>query len=54
LFTIVSQISPTGADNFEDLTVLDTTDPRQWLVVVVVREGEDYLIYRRLYYEEEK
>lgn len=50
LFSIVSQISPTGADNFEDLALLDSSDPNQWLLVVVIREGEDYIIYRRLYH----
>jgi hypothetical protein len=54
LFSVISQISPTGADNFEDLTVLDATNPNQWLLVVVVREGRDYIIYRRLYYGDEK
>ena len=49
LFSVVSQISPTGADNFEDLSVLDPTDERQWLLIAVVRDGEDYIVYRRLY-----
>jgi len=48
-FSVVSQISPTGADNFEDLSVLDPTDTRQWLLLAVVRDGEDYVVYRRLY-----
>ena len=29
LFALVSKIAPTGGDNFEDLPVLDPTDPRQ-------------------------
>ena len=50
LFSIVSQISPTGGANFEDLTILDPTDPNQWLLVVIVPDGEDYIVYRRLYF----
>jgi len=50
LFSIVSQVSPTGGANFEDLTILDPTDPNQWLLVVIVPDGEDYVVYRRLYF----
>ena len=49
LFTIVSQISPTMGDNFEDLAVLDPTDPAQWLVAVITEDGDDTVVYRRLY-----
>lgn len=50
LFSIISQISPTMADNFEDLAILDPTDPNQWLVAVVIQRGDDTIVYRRLYY----
>lgn len=58
LFYVVSQISPTGGSNFEDLTVLvdpivGQNDTHRWLLAVVVREGNDIIIYRRLYYGEE-
>jgi hypothetical protein len=53
LFSAVSQISPVGGDTFEDLCLLDSTDPGQWLLIVVVRRGDDILIYRRLYHGEE-
>ena len=49
LFRIVSQISPTMGDNFEDLAVLDPTDPDQWLLAVVTQTGNDTVVYRRLY-----
>jgi hypothetical protein len=49
-FSVVSQISPTGGGNFEDLTILDPTDPEQWLLVVIMRQGDGYVVYRRLYW----
>ncbi|MCK4283193.1 MAG: hypothetical protein KAX44_02665, partial [Candidatus Brocadiae bacterium] len=51
LFSVVSQISPNGADNFEDLSVLDPTDSAQWLLLAVTGAGDDYVVYRRLYCE---
>ena len=48
--SIVAQISPTGGGNFEDLTILDPTDPNQWLLVVVAPIGADVVVYRRLYF----
>jgi len=48
-FHVVSAISPTGAGNFEDLALLDDSDREQFLLVVVKREGEGFVIYRRLY-----
>ena len=51
LFSIVSQIAPTGAPDLEDLAILDPTDPTQRLLVVVEHEGDDVYVYRRLYRE---
>ena len=51
LFGVVSQIAPGGADNFEDLSVLDPSDEDQWLVVITVERDRDILIYRKLYRE---
>lgn len=48
-FDTVSQVSPTGADNFEDLTLLDASDPNQVLLVVITEGDDGYKIYRRLY-----
>ena len=50
MFSVVSQVSPTGGGNFEDLTILDPTDPDQWLLVVVAPDGQDYVVHRRLYF----
>jgi hypothetical protein len=49
LFGVVSRISPTGADNFEDLTILDSSNPEEWLLVVVLQDDEGFTVYRRFY-----
>ena len=51
LFSLVSQISPTGGGSLEDLALLDATDPRQWLLLAALRRGDKLLIYRKLYRE---
>lgn len=53
LFSVISQISPHGGKDFEDLSVLDPSAPSQWLLVVAVDQGDDLLIYRKLYAKEE-
>jgi hypothetical protein len=50
LFSLVSQVSPTGAGNFEDLSILDPSDPNQWVLIAVQKAGNDYTICRRLYF----
>lgn len=49
LFAVVSQLSPTGGPDFDDLALLDPSDPRQWLLVVIVDSADDLVVYRRLY-----
>ncbi len=49
LFSFVSQISPNGAADFEDLAILDPSDPNQWLLVVLKAQGDDYVVFRRLF-----
>ncbi len=49
LFRFVSQISPTGGDNFEDVTVYDASNESQALLVIAHEEGDDLVIERRLY-----
>jgi len=49
LFSIVSQLSPNGAANLEDLTLLDPSEPALWLMVVVNSEGDDYVVFRHLF-----
>ncbi len=49
LFAIVTQISPTGNENLEDLTLLDQTDPQQWLFIAAVHRNSDWVVYRKLF-----
>lgn len=48
LFSVVSQVSPSGGGNFEDLSLLDPTNPDEWMVGVAYRDGKDYVVLRRL------
>jgi hypothetical protein len=47
LFSIVSRISPNGAGDLEDLSVVDPTEPRACLVHIATRQGDDLRVYRR-------
>lgn len=47
IFQIVSQTSPSGGKNHEDLSILDASDPRQWLIVVYIPGEERDTIYRQ-------
>ena len=47
-FALVSQTSPGGAGNFEDMSILDETDAGQWLLLAVERVGADYYVQRFL------
>lgn len=49
IFSLISQVSPTGGFNLDDLAILDPNDPKQWLLVVAQPRGEDVVIYRKLY-----
>jgi hypothetical protein len=53
VFSLVSQLSPGGPATLEDLSVLDPTDHRQRLLLVVERVGTDYYVYRCLFYGED-
>ncbi len=50
LFAIVSQISPTGGENLEDLALFDETDPNQWLLLVALRRDGNWVVYRKLFH----
>ena len=49
LFSVASQVSPNGGPDLEDLSLLDSSDPRQSLLVIAVKKGPDFLVYRRLF-----
>ena len=49
LFAVVSQLSPTGGKDFEDMALVDPSDPDQWLLIVAVERGDEVDLYRKLY-----
>lgn len=49
LFAVVSQMSPTGGKDFEDMALVDPSSPDQWLLVVAVENGNEVDVYRKLY-----
>ncbi len=50
LFAIVSRVSPTAAGNFEDLALLDRTDPDQAALLILTDDGAgNHVAYRRLF-----
>ncbi len=53
LFAVVSQMSPTGGKDFEDMALVDASDPDQWLLVVAVERGNEVDLYRKLYTKED-
>jgi len=53
LFAVVSQMSPTGGKDFEDMALVDASDPDQWLLIVAVDRGDDVDLYRKLYTKED-
>ncbi len=48
-FAYMSQVSPGCGPFLEDLAVLDASDPAQCLLLVAVDEGNDTIVYRRVY-----
>ncbi len=54
LFRVVSQTSPTGAGDFEDLPILDLSDRTQYLLAVATTQGDDIIVYRRLFRMQEE
>jgi len=48
-FSVVSQVSPTGDGMMEDLSILDPTDPKQWLIMAIEEKENNWVVYRRLY-----
>jgi len=47
LRSIVSQISPTGGGNFEDVQVMDLNESA---LAIVTRVGDDIVVYRRIFH----
>lgn len=53
LFNVISQFSPTG-ESLEDLAVLDNSDHKQRLLIVITRSGDDVVCYRKLLVAQER
>lgn len=49
LLSVVSQVSPTGGGNFDDVHVLDT-DSGDSALMAVTQTGDDIVVYRRIFY----
>jgi hypothetical protein len=49
LLSLVSQISPTGGGNFEDVQAMDL-ETHDAALIIVTRNGDDVVVYRRFYY----
>lgn len=49
LFSIVSTVAPAGGSGFDDLPLLDSSNPNEWLLVIAVDHGDELVIYRKLY-----
>ncbi len=50
IFGLVSQIAPHGAGSLEDLAFLDSSDPSQWALVIITQQGENFEVFRKLYF----
>jgi hypothetical protein len=48
-FSLVCQIGPDGSDGFEDLSLVDSSNLEEWLLVLVVHKNDDWVVYRKLY-----
>jgi hypothetical protein len=51
LFSVVSQIAPTGGVFLEDLSLMDSSNPRQWLLGVAVKRDNEWIVYRKSVYD---
>ena len=49
LLSLVSQISPTGGSNFEDVQAMDT-EANDSVLAIVTQVGDDIVVYRRFFY----
>jgi hypothetical protein len=49
LRSVISQISPTGGSNFEDVQAMDT-DANDSVLAIVTQIGDDLVVYRRFFY----
>ena len=48
-FSLVSQVSPKCDEYLEDVPVLDPSDDDAWVLIVCVRDANNWVVYRKLY-----
>ena len=48
LFSLTSQVGPTGGADLDDLPIFDASDPTLGLLIVVIPHGDDFIVYRKL------
>lgn len=48
IYSVVSQLSPKCDDYLEDLPILDSSDEKTWLLIIAVKDGNNWDIYRQL------
>ena len=53
LFSRLGRLSPSGGSNLEDLAIVDT-ESDEWLLMIFVADGDNYIAYRRPYRERSK
>ena len=47
-FALMKQTTPKGGAIGDDLPLLDSSDPKAWLLVIIVPEKDDFVVYRKL------
>ncbi len=52
LFSLLTQISPSGGGYFDDLAVIDPSDPSQRVLMIVVPYQNDYVVLRQYLHEQ--
>ena len=48
-FQLVSRVSPQGSGFMEDMYIADSTDPTEWVLILVRYRGNEYEVFRKLY-----
>ncbi|TWT52337.1 hypothetical protein KOR42_30230 [Thalassoglobus neptunius] len=49
IYSVVSQLSPKCDDFLEDLPLIDSSDPHQWLLLVATKDDNHWTVYRKVY-----
>ena len=49
MYSVVSRLSPKCDDYLEDLPLLDSSDSKEWLLMIIVNVDNQWDVYRKLY-----